>query len=73
MARFGILNITEKHSLDNNLLDELVFRGILVEADASVSEMLYNLVNVTFPRVSTQGQQFHIQLLRAEQTAAFAV
>lgn len=73
LALFGPLNTKRKHRLAYHLLDELFLRGNLVYAGTSVNEMLHKLVKVMIARTNKQVEHFTLQMLRAEQMAAFAI
>lgn len=53
-ALFGPLHKTKMLKLAYHLLEELVLRGNLVDADTSVNEILHNLVNVMWVRTNKQ-------------------
>lgn len=70
---FGPINTTKMHSLAFHLIDELLHRGNLVEADTSVNEMLHRLLKVMFENTNKQTTSFAVQMLRCEQTLAHII
>eukprot|EP00170_Pyropia_yezoensis_P001706 contig_7303_g1710 len=73
VALFGPMHTSKAHRLAYHLFDELILRGNLVDADTSVNELLHKLVKIMYRRTNKQDQAFTLQLMRAEQTLAFAV
>jgi len=70
---FGPINTTKMHALAFHLVDELLSRGNLVEADTSVNEALHRLLKATFEGTNKQTTSFVVQMLRCEQTLAHIV
>lgn len=73
VALFGPMHTSKAHWLAYHLLDELILRENLTDADTSVNELLHQLIKIKYRRTSKQDQAFTLQLMRAEQTLAFAV
>lgn len=70
---FGPVNTTKMHALAFHLMDELMSRGNLVEADTSVNEALHGLLKALFENTNKQTTSFAVQMLRCEQTLAHVV
>jgi len=70
---FGPIHTTKMHALSFHLMDELLSRGNLVEADTSVNEALHGLLKATFENTNKQTTSFAVQMLRCEQTLAHIV
>jgi len=69
-ALFGAINTTKFHTLAYHLLEELLLRGNVVEADTSVSEALHKLIKNMWDNTNKQTTSVLLQMLRAEQTLA---
>jgi len=67
---FGPVHTTKMHALAFHLLDELLNRGNLIEADTSVNESLHRLAKIMFANTNKQTTSFPVQMLRCEQTLA---
>lgn len=70
---FGPINTTKMHGLAFHLMDELLNRGNLVEADTSVNESLHRLIKAMIENTNKQTTSFAVQMLRCEQTLAHIV
>jgi len=70
---FGPINTTKMHALAFHLMDELLNRGNLVEADTSVNEALHGQLKAMFESTNKQTTSFAVQMLRCEQTLAHIV
>ena len=65
---FGPINTTKMHALAFHLVDEILNRGNLVEADTSVNEALHRVIKAMFEGTNKQTTSFAVQMLRCEQT-----
>jgi len=70
---FGPVNTTKMHTLAYHLLDELLQRGNVIEADTSVNEALHKLIKIMWTNTNKQGASFTIQMLRCEQTLSHII
>lgn len=73
VALFGPMHTSKAHRLAYHLFDELLLRGNLVDADTSVNEMLHKLIKIMYRRTNKHEEAFTLQLMRAEQSLAFAI
>lgn len=73
VALFGPMHTSKAHRLAYHLFDELLLRGNLLDADTSINEMLHKLVKIMYRRTNKHDHAFTLQLMRAEQTLAFAI
>ena len=67
---FGPVHTTKMHALAFHLVDELLNRRNLIEADTSVNEALHRLSKIMFANTNKQTTSFPVQRLRCEQTLA---
>jgi len=70
---FGPINRTKMHALAFHLMDELLNRGNLVEADTSVNEALHGQLKAIFEITNKHTTSFAVQMLRCDQTLAHIV
>ena len=70
---FGPVNTTKMHTLAYHLLDELLLRGNVIEADTSVNESLHRHIKIMWTNTNKQEASFMVQMLRCEQTLSHIV
>jgi len=69
----GPVNTTKMHTLAYHLLDELLLRGNVIEADTSVNESLHKLIKIMWTNTNKQEASFTVQMLRCEQTLSHII
>jgi len=65
---FGAVSTTKMHRLAFHLLQELLLRGNLEEADTSTNEMLHKLLKGMYRVTNKHPATFEVQMMRCEQT-----
>jgi len=70
---FGPVNTTKMHTLAYHLLDELLLRGNVIEADISVNESLHKLIKIMWTNTKKQEASFTVRMLRCEQTMSHII
>jgi len=65
---FGPVNTPKAHVVANHLLEELLDRGSLVEADTSINEGLHSRCKAMYERTNKYVNTFTVQMMRHEQT-----
>jgi len=65
---FGPINTPKAHQISSHLLEELLDRGNLTEADTSVNEGLHSKCKATSERTNKHLDTFTVQMLRHAQT-----
>jgi len=65
---FGAVSTTKMHRLAFHLMQELLLRGNLEDADTSTNEMLHKLLKAMYRVTNKHPANFEVQMMRCEQT-----